>query len=280
MSFNLDAIGAVSAPQSISWDSKDCLLYALGLGAGTDDLAFTTENSRGITQVAYPTMPVTLGIDFSVLNDLGTIDWTRLVHAEQALELFSPFPVEGRATATTRLSNVWDKGKAAVIVTETTAVDDDTQQVLFNTQASVFIKGAGGFGGERGPERPPAQQLGDPDETVSYRTSIDQPLLYRLSGDRNPLHSDPWFAQQAGFERPILHGLCTYGMTGRALVSTVADGDPGRLRRMQARFASPVMPADTLHVQIWHDSSTEIRFRTQLDDGTVVISDGFASLTA
>jgi acyl dehydratase len=224
-------------------------------------------------------MPVTLGADFSVLTNLGTIDWTRLVHAEQGIELFAPFPVEGHATATTRLTDVWDKGKAAVIVTETTAVDDASQQPLFSTRSAVFIKGAGGFGGPRGPERPPAQELGAPTASVTYPTTPGQPLLYRLSGDRNPLHSDPWFARKAGFDRPILHGLCTYGMTGRALINAAAEGDPTSLRSMRARFASPVMPGDALHVEIWRNSPADVRFRTLLDGGTVVLSDGYASLT-
>jgi acyl dehydratase len=280
MSFDLSAVGTSSQPQPIAWSSKDCLLYALGLGAGPDDLAYTTENSHGIPQQALPTMPVILGVDFSVLSNLGTIDWTRLVHAEQGIELFRPFSVEGCATATTRLTDVWDKGKAAVIVTETTAVDDASQKPIFTTRSAVFIKGAGGFGGPRGPERPPARELGEPMASVTYPTTHSQPLLYRLSGDRNPLHSDPWFARKAGFDGPILHGLCTYGMTGRALISTVAKGDPTQLRSMHARFASPVMPGDTLHMEIWHDSPAEVRFRTHLNDGTVVLSDGYARLTA
>src|SRR5260370_13706003 len=196
------------------------------------------------------------------------------------MELLGAFGVEGSASATTRGTEVGAKGKAAVIVTETTAVDDASQKPIFTTRSAVFIKGAGGFGGPRGPERPPAQELDKPTASVTYPTRPSQPLLYRLSGDRNPLHSDPWFARKAGFDRPILHGLCTYGMTGRALISTVADGDPAQLRSMHARFASPVMPGDTLHVEIWRDSPTEVRFRTHLDDGTVVLSDGYASLTA
>ncbi|WP_020108369.1 MaoC/PaaZ C-terminal domain-containing protein [Nocardia sp. 348MFTsu5.1] len=272
MTFDLSAVGATSEPTTISWDSKDCILYALGIGAGTDDLAFTTENSRNVQQVAYPTMAVTLGVDFSVMAELGTIDWTRLVHAEQGVDLFGPLPVEGSATAVTKIANVWDKGKAAVIVTETTATDHASGKDLFTSRSSVYIKGAGGFGGERGPERKPAAELGDPDETTTCVTTPDQALLYRLSGDRNPLHSDPWFAEKAGFERPILHGLCTYGVTGRAVLSAVVGGDPSRIRSFAGRFAHPVMPGDTLYVDTWPVEGGTVEFRTRIDGGITVLT--------
>jgi acyl dehydratase len=272
MSFDLSAVGATSTPTTISWDSKDCILYALGIGAGTGDLAFTTENTHNVQQVAYPTMAVTLGVDFSVMAQLGTIDWTRLVHAEQGVDLFEPLPVEGKATAVTKIANVWDKGKAAVIVTETTATDDSTGKDLFTSRSSVYIKGAGGFGGERGPERKATTELGDPAATTTCVTTTDQALLYRLSGDRNPLHSDPWFAEKAGFERPILHGLCTYGVTGRAVLNTVADGDPTRIRSFAGRFAHPVMPGDTLYVDTWPVEEGCVQFRTRIDGGTTVLT--------
>ncbi|MXP24187.1 3-hydroxyacyl-thioester dehydratase [Gordonia sp. HNM0687] len=272
MTFDLSAVGATSKPTTISWDSKDCILYALGIGAGTDDLAFTTENTKDVVQVAYPTMAVTLGVDFSVMANLGTIDWTRLVHAEQGVDLFQPLPVQGTATAVTKIANVWDKGKAAVIVTETTATDDASRKKLFTSRSSVYIKGAGGFGGERGPERKATKELGEPENTTTYATTADQALLYRLSGDRNPLHSDPWFAEKAGFERPILHGLCTYGITGRAVLDAAADGDPARIRSFSGRFAHPVMPGDTLHIETWPNVDGTVEFRTRIDDGTTVLT--------
>ncbi|MDP9181337.1 MAG: 3-hydroxyacyl-thioester dehydratase, partial [Actinomycetota bacterium] len=232
-------LGARSLPKVVTWAARDCAVYALGVGAGVEDLAFTTDNTRDVPPRMLPTMPVVLGVDMSVLRAAGTIDWVRLVHAEQSVELLAPLPVEGSATATTELAQMWDKGSAALLVAETTLVDDQGQP-LSRSRASLFIKGAGGWGGERGPSSTQTTDDSPPDETVTYTTRDDQALLYRLSGDRNPLHSAPSFARRAGFERPILHGLCTFGFAGRAVLQSMAKGDPDRVRSVSARFASPV----------------------------------------
>jgi acyl dehydratase len=162
------------------------------------------------------------------------------------------------------------------VVTRTVGTDPSTGEDLFAARSAVFIRGAGGFGGERGPERTPGPELTDV-VTRSYPTSANQALLYRLSGDRNPLHSDPSFARRAGFERPILHGLCTFGITGRAVLDEFAKGDAGRFRSMQARFTSPVLPGDTLHVDM-HRDDTKVYFQTRRDDGTMALSDGLATI--
>src|ERR671919_125613 len=173
MPINPDAVGSVSEPARRSWTSKDCLLYALGVGAG------------------------------------------------------------------------------AVVATETRATSVTDGEPLFTTRASLFIRGEGGWGGERGPSSSFAAPERAPDHEVTYQTRVDQALLYRLSGDRNPLHSDPKFAAMAGFDRPILHGLCTYGFTGRALLHSLCDGDPARFRSMGGRFSSPVFPGEALTVRVW-----------------------------
>jgi acyl dehydratase len=270
------AVGTVGTPRPIRWDARDCALYALGVGAGTDELAFTTDNTRDVPQRVLPTMPVVLGVDVGVLKAAGTIEWPRLVHASQSVELLAPLPVEGSGTARTRLVEMWDKGKAALVVIETEAVDG-CQAVLFRTRMALFIGGAGGWGGERGPATEDATPESKPDETVTYVTRPDQALLYRLNGDRNPLHSDPGYAQKAGFDRPILHGLCTYGFAGRAVLHTAAGSDPDRVTAVSARFAAPVFPGDTLHVDLW-GSGPEVRFVVRTDAGTVVLSDGRASI--
>jgi acyl dehydratase len=191
--------------------------------------------------------------------------------------LSRPFPVEGEAVARTVITDVWDKGRAALVVTRTIATDARSGEELFATRSALFIRDAGGFGGERGPERRPGPELSDV-VTRSCPTSVNQALLYRLSGDRNPLHSDPSFARRAGFERPILHGLCTYGITGRALLDEFAKGDASRFLSMHARFTTPVMPGDTLRVDMCRGDDSQVHFQTTRDDGTVVLSDGIATI--
>jgi acyl dehydratase len=164
---------------------------------------------------------------------------------------------------------MYDKGKAAVVVTETTGSLGG--EPLFATSAAVFIRGEGGWGGDRGPSGPrntPPDR--NPDHSVTYQTSPDQALVYRLSGDRNPLHSDPSFAAIGGFDRPILHGLCTYGFTGRALLHSLCDGDPGKFGHVEGRFTSPVMPGEALTVDMWTTEDGEAVFVTRVDDRLVI----------
>src|SRR5439155_10249692 len=170
-----------------------------------------------------------------------------------------------------------DKGSAAVVVNEAVSVDAETGEPMFTNRNSMFIRGEGGFGGDRGPSGPRnVAPDRDPDATVTYQTRPDQALTYRLSGDRNPLHSDPEFAKMAGFDRPILHGLCSWGFTGRALLHTLCDSDPARFKSMEARFSKPVYPGDALTVKMWIDGGEAI-FRTETQNGDVVIDQGRAT---
>jgi len=269
-------VGATSPPRNVAWSPRDCALYALGVGAGTDELAFTTDNTRGVEPRMLPTMPVVLGVDMSVLKAAGTVDWVKLVHAEQSIEILSPPPVEGRGSAQTRLAEMWDKGSAALLVVET-LLTSEGGDALSRSRASLFVKGAGGWGGDRGPSRTDEEPGCAPDITVTYATREDQALLYRLSGDRNPLHSDPAYARRAGFEKPILHGLCTYGFAGRAVLHAAADGDPDRVSTISARFAAPVYPGQTLLVDLWRRKDTAA-FRVRTEDGTSVLTGGRAEL--
>jgi acyl dehydratase len=274
-----DAVGTRSAPARRSWTSKDCLIYALGVGAGAADplaeLELTTENTAGVDQRVLPTMAVVLGAaGGDVFRAIGSFNPAMLVHGEQAVELHREIPVEGELETIAKIAGIYDKGKGAVIVTEATSTLVSDGQPLFSTRSSVFIRGEGGWGGDRGPSGPPNQVPERPPETeVRLQTRIDQALLYRLSGDRNPLHSDPSFARMGGFDRPILHGLCTYGFTGRALLHARCDGDPARFAAMEGRFSSPVMPGEALTVQIW-DTDEGHLFRTLGDDGRVVLDAG------
>lgn len=278
MPLDPSAIGATSGPRRTSWDSKDCILYALGVGAGTGELAFTTENTKDVTQQVLPTFPVVLSTDPGIFKRFGTFDWAKLVHAEQGVEVLRPLPAQGAVLTTTKIADMFDKGKAALVVTESESVDENTGETLFRTRSALFIGGAGGWGGDRGPSSSWAAPDRAPDHVVEYSTRPDQALLYRLSGDRNPLHSDPAFARRAGFDRPILHGLCTYGFTGRGLLHALADGDPGGLRGMDARFAAPVFPGDALRVEIWRVDEEQAVFQTRKDDGTIVLTNGVCRL--
>lgn len=266
MPLNPEAVGSKSDPVEASWNSKDALLYAVGIGAGQNELAFSTENTSGVDQQVFPTFPVVIGWGKgSAMRDIGTFNPALLVHGQQAVTLHRPIPVEGTVTITSELVAMYDKGSAAVVVTETNAVMDDT--ALYTTTSSAFIRGEGGWGGDRGPSGPknvPPER--DPDHVVTYPTLRDQAFVYRLSGDRNPLHTDPAFAAIGGFDRPILHGLCSYGFTGRALLHTVCGSDPARFGHIEARFAAPVLPGDSLTIKMWSGESGETLFTTTAVD--------------
>ncbi|MGH2809005.1 MAG: MaoC/PaaZ C-terminal domain-containing protein [Actinomycetota bacterium] len=268
-------VGTEYGPFSRSWESKDALLYAVGVGAGTDELQFTTENSADIHQQVLPTFATVVGGGAGGgVTSLGSFNPAMLVHGEQAIELHAPIPVEGTATTSGRIAHIWDKGSGAVVIAESLTIDEKTGTKLFSSRASIFIRGEGGFGGERGPSGPrnvPPERA--PDHVVSYETLPQQALLYRLSGDRNPLHSDPQFAATGGFDRPILHGLCTYGFTGRALLHTLCGSDPARFRSIEGRFAKPVWPGDTLTVTMWVDGNEAI-FTTQTQRDEEAIQQG------
>jgi acyl dehydratase len=257
----IDAAKAVAAePRSadIGWDHKDIQLYHLGLGAGIpatdpDELRYTLESKLHV----LPSFATVAGAGKGVIGGLTgpglDINPASVLHGGQTIRVHRPIPVRGRAVSTSRIAAVYDKGKAAILVLRTEAADDEGP--LWTSDAQIFVRGEGGFGGDRGPsvrlELPPRE----PDKVVEKAIREDQALLYRLSGDWNPLHADPEFAELAGFDRPILHGLCSYGMALKTVVDTVLGGDVGRVRSYTTRFAGVVFPGETLRIRMWAGSS-------------------------
>lgn len=280
MPINPDAEGAVGPDTEISWTSTQSLLYALGVGAGAEDptgseLEFTTENTIGVTQRALPTQVVVIG--GAKMPDFGDYDLARLLHGEQHIELHQEVPAAGTAIAQARIAAIYDKNKAALVIIETRVRSHDGQP-MWTGRSSLFISGEGGWGGDRGPANQWHLPQRSPDHVTGYNTRSDQALLYRLNGDRNPLHSDPSFAQVAGFDKPILHGLCTFGFTGRALLQTICDGDPAKFAAMGGRFKAPVMPGQRLDVHMWVEGDTTL-FQTRVGDRVVFDAGVFTART-
>ncbi|CAJ1495573.1 MaoC family dehydratase [[Mycobacterium] burgundiense] len=280
MPINLDeALGAELDPVEFSWTSSDIQLYHLGLGAGAApldprELRYLTDNTPqvlptfgNVAQSFHLTEPPTVqfpGID---------IELSKVLHASEGISVPGPIPPAGTATAVTRFTEIWDKGKAAVIWSETTATAPDGT-LLWTQKRSIFARGEGGFGGDRGPSTSNTPPDRAPDLELDVATLPQQALLYRLCGDRNPLHSDPEFAAAAGFPKPILHGLCTYGMTCKALVDRVLDADVAAVGSYSARMAGVVFPGETLRVSAWKNDGGYLGVVTAPERGDEVVLAG------
>jgi len=283
MAIDPSAVGAVTEPMLFEWTDRDTLLYALGVGAGLDDLSFTTENSHGITQQVLPTYSVICCPAFGAAGKVGTFNWAMLLHGSQTIRLHAPLPPAGKLSVVSEVADIKDKGegKNAILVLRGRGADPDSGELIAETLTTLVIRGEGGFGGQPG-QRPVAPEFPDrePDARIPLPTREDQTLIYRLSGDRNPLHSDPWFAREmAGFTKPILHGLCSYGVAGRALVAELGKGVAANVTAIAARFTSPVFPGETLTTLIWRTEPGRAVFRTETSgpdggDARVVLDDG------
>ncbi|MDY6795832.1 MAG: MaoC/PaaZ C-terminal domain-containing protein [Actinomycetota bacterium] len=261
MPIDLAVVGKELDSMEFAFEKKDVILYALGVGAGydADELKFVYENGLEAlpTFGVVPPFPALMGL---VAVEGIDINLVMLVHGEQYLEIRKPIPAGGKLITKPKIAAVWDKTKGAVIELDADTVDESGEVVFYN-KFSSFIRGEGGFGGERGPEpgnEPPER---DPDKVVEMKTLTIQAMIYRLSGDYNPLHIDPNFAGMAGFDRPILHGLCTFGHAGRAVLREYCDNDPAKFKAIKVRFSRPVWPGDTIITQMWKEENDKIVFR-------------------
>jgi acyl dehydratase len=270
----------------VAWTTTDVLLYALGVGAGqvpTRELAFTTENSDGIAPRVLPTFGTLIAHPPAARIPLDGIDPARGLLEWQSLTLHCPLPLEGRARVIARVAGVYDRGWAAVVESDATADDAVTGQRLLTARRWLCLKGVGGFGGPTPPARDWPVPDRPPDLDVEVVTRPEQALIYRLCGDRNPLHSDPAYARRCGFRSPILHGLCTFGCVGRVLLHHLCDSDPARVRGISARFSRRVIPGDALHVAAWRQGAVccfravDERQRAVLDHGVLTIADANAA---
>ena len=267
-----------------TYSEKDVILYALGVGLGEspDDpetLRFVYEKDLRV----LPTLAVVLAQPGLWPRDLDTgIDYLHVLHGEQRLRIHHPLPVRGTVIGRTRVTNVVDKGpkRGALLLSEREIFDKDSGALLATVGHTAFCRNDGGFGGPSsgGPE--PHELPGRaPDLTVEMPTRADQALLYRLNGDRNPLHSDPEFAKAAGFPRPILHGLCSYGIAAHAVLKAVCDYDHTRMKSFDVRFSRPVFPGETLLVDLWTESKL-VSFRARIKERpeTTVLNNGRCEL--
>lgn len=274
--YDLSLVGKSGKPGTASWDSFKTLLYAVAVGAGQADpskeLEFTTENSPNIQQKVLPSFINVTGATGGFPEGVE-IDLKRLLHAEQGFTLHKPIPVEGTATGTQTITGIWDKGSGALITTSTELVDGDGDK-LAEIRGGLFLRGLGGWGGERGPEETWEVPEGAPDIEVKFTPPASQALVYRLTGDRNPLHASPEFAKMAGFDAPILHGMCTYGYTSRLLMHAVADGDPAKFKGMYGRFSRTVALGEPLAIQVWKGDGESLFRTVNPETGEVKIDKG------
>ncbi|MBD0021599.1 enoyl-CoA hydratase [Gordonia pseudamarae] len=273
-------VGSPAANWERTWTTRDTMLYAVSVGAGahdpTDELRFTTDNTSGITQQVLPTFVTVMAAGEAAtqnpLTVLGDIAVTSIVHGGQRITLHNDIPPAGSVVSRGSIAAIYDKGRHAAIVLASTITDADDGTPYADIETTMILTGEGGFGGNPGPKASWSVPDREPDEIVTDHTRPEQALLYRLNSDRNPLHSDPAFAAFMGRTRPTLHGLCTYGYAGRAVLATVAESDPGRFGSFFARFAAPVEPGDELHTLIWRTENGAL-FQTKVGD-TVVLDHG------
>ncbi|MCW8085558.1 MaoC/PaaZ C-terminal domain-containing protein [Sabulicella glaciei] len=277
MAINYDALRARPFPDVVQdYRFKDTILYALGLGLGQDPM------DRGQLRHVYeeglmalPTMGVVLaGPGFWLREPDTGVDWPKVLHGEQGLTIHRPLPAEGRVVGRLRIDEIIDKGpgRGALLYTTREVRDAATEELLCSITSTSFLRGDGGFGGPAGPIRQPHPvPEGEPEAHFDWTLGPHAALLYRLSGDFNPVHADPDVAAQAGFKQPILHGLASYGVAGWSIAQLLCGGHAERLRRLDLRFTSPVYPGETLRTEIWRLGPGAAAFRVRVPARDVVV---------
>lgn len=272
------ALGAELGRTEGSWSADDVILYHLSLGAGREraldarELEYTYERSLKV----LPSFGVIAGggaMGGLVRAPGVDIDFALVLHGEQQLILHRSIPTAAKVETSARIVEIWDKGSAALIVVETVTRELGGEP-LFTNRFSIFARGAGGFGGEAGPSPRNVPPRREPDLVVSSTTVDRQALLYRLNGDKNPLHVDPEFAAKAGFQRPILHGLCTYGIVCKAVVDGALDGDVERVASYEARFSGVVFPGQTVVTSMWRQDGAILLTAAAGEPASTVITNG------
>jgi acyl dehydratase len=285
------ALAAKFAPSTSSYEQDDVILYHLGVGAGVpatdaNELEYTYEKSLKVLP-SFGVVPVFASMGASLFNVEGLkFNPTMLLHGEQDIEIHRPLPTAAQLESQVRIAGIYDKGKAALVVLEV-ATQEQGGAPLFTNRFSLFLRGEGGFGGPRGPEGEPGAAGHGPareaparaaDLTVESKTLPQQALLYRLSGDKNPLHADPGFAKMGGFDTPILHGLCSFGIVCKAAVDHALAGDVAKVARYQARFAGVFFPGETMVTSIWREGKQLLLASKSKERGTPVLSNAAITL--
>jgi len=271
MALKFDLLGEKSEPTSFSYTEDDVMLYALGIGAKVEDeLNFLYEKDLKVFPT-FAVVPLTVeGWDYPARIGMNMF---HVLHGEQKIELNGPIPPKGTFVSTRTMDAIYDKGDAGAVAHTSVETLDENGNLLFVNRSVIFDRSAGNFGGDRGPKSekfvPPDGK--NPDFHVEYATSPDQAALYRLSGDKNPLHIEPEFAEMGGLDRPILHGLCTFGYAGRAILHSLCGSDPARLKSFSVRFTGVVFPGETLVTEGWEMESGTYVVQTKTGDGRLVL---------
>jgi acyl dehydratase len=280
------ALGAAIEPFSTSWDADDVILYHLGIGAGlnrpTDpaELAYTYEQ-RLVVLPSFAVVPAFQGLVVAATGQVPglAVNPVMILHGEQDLEIHKPIPTQGTVEHRSRVASLYDKGKAALFTIEVES--GPAGDPLFTNRFTIFARGEGGFGGD--PNSPaPGNEPPDraPDAVAESPTMSHQALIYRLSGDRNPLHADPDFAKLGGFDTPILHGLCTFGIACKAVVDTLLDGDVTAVKRYQVRFTGVVFPGETVVTSMWREGDRIVLSATTKERSEKAVLSNAAIFTA
>ncbi|MBM4386851.1 MAG: MaoC family dehydratase N-terminal domain-containing protein [Deltaproteobacteria bacterium] len=275
MALNFEIIGKRSETYSFKYDYKDCAVYALGIGAQPDELDFLYEGVEGGMKV-FPTFAV-IPATQALFDAIGWVraDLTRLLHGEQGVVLYRTIPPSGEILTSWLVTHIHDKGKGALIVIKSESTTACGEK-LFDNVFSIYVRGEGGFGGDKGPEPEKFEPAGRPPSFhVEYKTLETQALLYRLNGDANPLHAYPPFARMSGFEKPILHGLCTLGFASRAVLNSVCGGNPTGIKTITARFSNIVYPGDTIITDGWETGGGKYACMVSTQRGAPVITNFF-----